>query len=714
MKAAAVLRGADAKRAQEHPAHGLRGAEAAASCDRPDRLVAVLQPAPRGLKAHALDVAGGGHAGLGAERTGEVTPAHVGARCHRLDTVIAGDVLEHGALDLAQRRTLGLLRREGRAELRLVAGAAQEQHEVARDRERCVAAEVLLDERQREVHAGGHARGGPQRTVAHEDRLWIDEHVGMLALQLGRGRPVRRRAAAVEQPGAGEHERARAHRRRASGPAGCAGYPVEQGPILARLRMTGSTGDDQRVDWRRPARELVVRDQAEAAGGLQRLAAAAEHAHVVAALAAGGRLDQLLGAGEDLERPGHIEALHARIDDDHDQTAVGDTSHTTIIPHRRAVRKDGFPTVSAIAAADAGGRRPTPWSGAKLVRTRAGAALYDGPMEGSQTPASEHHELEFFEDEGPDTLSAAPGRVASIVAAAESASRELRDQAEVRARERIEEADRAAEIRVQAAEEEAEELVSSAREHATSTKDEAESTAAELKAEAESTREEAARGLEQAREEATRTLEQAREQSERLLADTRRESEQVWATAHQESERVRASAREESEQLRTSTQQESERLLAAARQDAERIEREAREQSDGLLASGREELARMLQVAEEQTKGIKAKAREEARDITSDAHVVARDILSEGTEISRNLRELSTSLRNNAERLISDVRLTHGGMTARLDQLTNGAEPEAGDATQTRTRRRVSGAGGSSGGSGANDDLDVPEFIPRG
>jgi hypothetical protein len=101
--------------------------------------------------------------------------------------------------------------------------------------------------------------------------------------------------------------------------------------------------------------------------------------------------------------------------------------------------------------------------------------------------------------------------------------------------------------------------------------------------------------------------------------------------------------------------------------------------------------------------------------------VVARDILSEGTEISRNLRELSTSLRNNAERLIRDVRLTHGGMTARLDQLTNGAEPEAGDGSQARGRRRSNGRGGGgdggAGGSdagGSNDDLDVPEFMPRG
>ena len=48
-------------------------------------------------------------------------------------------------------------------------------------------------------------------------------------------------------------------------------------------------------------------------------------------------------------------------------------------------------------------------------------------------------------------------------------------------------------------------------------------------------------------------------------------------------------------------------------------------------------------------------------------------MLREGTELSRNLRELSVSLRNNAERLLRDVRLAHGGMTARLDQAGPGA-----------------------------------------
>ncbi|HMH47859.1 MAG TPA: hypothetical protein VK538_09100, partial [Solirubrobacteraceae bacterium] len=88
--------------------------------------------------------------------------------------------------------------------------------------------------------------------------------------------------------------------------------------------------------------------------------------------------------------------------------------------------------------------------------------------------------------------------------------------------------------------------------------------------------------------------------------------------------------------------------------------------------------------------------------IVGESHVVAREVLREGTELSRNLRELSVSLRNNAERLLRDVRLAHGGLTARLDQASPGGSsggPEAG------ARR-------SGGGDDPDDDLDVPEFIP--
>ncbi len=133
----------------------------------------------------------------------------------------------------------------------------------------------------------------------------------------------------------------------------------------------------------------------------------------------------------------------------------------------------------------------------------------------------------------------------------------------------------------------------------------------------------------------------------------------------------------------------------------------AREQTEQLIAAGGEDLTRLRASAEEQAKEVRAKARTDAREIVGEAHVAAREVLREGTDLSRNLRELSVSLHNNAERLIRDVRLAHGGLTARLDQAGPGA-PRRDDDLPLLGRR------GRGDDQGEGDDLDVPEFIPPG
>ena len=299
-----------------------------------------------------------------------------------------------------------LLRGERGAELRLVAGTAQEQHEVTRDRERGVAVEILLDEREREVHAGGDARGGPHRPVAHEDRLGVDAHPRVHALQLlpptpsawsRGGRRAGRRAASTNAPVHTEAVRlalrdARAIQSISSASAAASTWPEPPATIsvsigvaaLGRLRMR----DDGRGRWT-----------------WQRLAVAAEHAHVVAALAARGGLDQLLGAGEHLERAGDVEALHARVGDDRDRAAVAGVRHAAIILrprscpqgqisnsfcHHRALADRhtaaADPTHRRSAAAD----RAADGSGG---RERRGAApRLRWPHGGLSTAAAEYHE----------------------------------------------------------------------------------------------------------------------------------------------------------------------------------------------------------------------------------------------------------------------------------------------------------------------------------
>jgi cell division septum initiation protein DivIVA len=150
-------------------------------------------------------------------------------------------------------------------------------------------------------------------------------------------------------------------------------------------------------------------------------------------------------------------------------------------------------------------------------------------------------------------------------------------------------------------------------------------------------------------------------------------------------------------------------MLASSRENLNRSVEETREQTERLLAGRREELGRLRVTAEKQAKEIRARAMAEAREITSAAHIVAREVLGDGTELSRNLRELSVSLRNNAERLLRDVGLAHGAMTARLDQTApSGQAAREGDRPSTRRSRPADE------GPDDDDDLDVPEFIPGG
>ncbi len=80
-----------------------------------------------------------------------------------------------------------------------------------------------------------------------------------------------------------------------------------------------------------------------------------------------------------------------------------------------------------------------------------------------------------------------------------------------------------------------------------------------------------------------------------------------------------------------------------------------------------------------------------------EAHEIAGEAAREGAELSNNLRELGVSLRSNAERLMRDVRLIHGSMVGHLGH-DERVEPVAGT---PRFEEPV-------------EDLDVPEFVPRG
>jgi hypothetical protein len=135
------------------------------------------------------------------------------------------DVVEH-----VSQRALGLGGEvETRAELRLASGSLHEDDEVTRDVAGELGAVVGLDEREAEVDPGGDARGGMDGAVVDEDRVRVEGDLRVGAGELGGDLPVGGGAAAVEQPGRGEDERADAHRRgAAAAPRGTGDSPASR------------------------------------------------------------------------------------------------------------------------------------------------------------------------------------------------------------------------------------------------------------------------------------------------------------------------------------------------------------------------------------------------------------------------------------------------------------------------------------------------------
>ncbi len=131
-------------------------------------------------------------------------------------------------LHLAQRLALRQLRPQLRAELRLAARAAQEDHQVPGDGQRRLPAHVLLDQRQRQVDARGDPGRGDDGAVPDIDGLRVDDHLGKLSFERAGIGPVRGHAASGQQPGPGKQEGSRAHRGDPPRPWGILPQPAGQ------------------------------------------------------------------------------------------------------------------------------------------------------------------------------------------------------------------------------------------------------------------------------------------------------------------------------------------------------------------------------------------------------------------------------------------------------------------------------------------------------
>src|ERR1700730_9094566 len=202
----AVLGGVHAHRAQKCPAHGLGASEAALHGDRIEVERRLFEMAPGRFDACELDESGRGHPDLAGEHPREMALAHHRAPSERRYGEIGIGMLADPHLQLAEGHTVGGLSRQLGAVLRLATWSLEEHDELPSDRQGDLPSMIFLDQRQGEVHPGGDAGRGVDRTVSDEDRVGLDPDPRILPGEFSARAPVGRGATPVEEAGLGEHE----------------------------------------------------------------------------------------------------------------------------------------------------------------------------------------------------------------------------------------------------------------------------------------------------------------------------------------------------------------------------------------------------------------------------------------------------------------------------------------------------------------------------
>ncbi len=115
------------------------------------------------------------------------------------------------------------------------------------DLQRTVRVEVFLDEREREVHARGDARRGPDVLVVNEDRVRLDETRGVASLEFTASCPVGHGATPSEESGVRKQKCTGAY---ADNPPSSGRKSANDGHEGLRVGMTYLHGsrNNQRVD----------------------------------------------------------------------------------------------------------------------------------------------------------------------------------------------------------------------------------------------------------------------------------------------------------------------------------------------------------------------------------------------------------------------------------------------------------------------------------
>ena len=162
---------------------------------------ALFQSPPRPFDAQFLDIARGSDTCRSGEHASEIARAHRHPPRQGVDGEIGPQVIGHPGLQVGERCAIGHLRLQLRAELRLPAGALEEQHELPRHLPRHLRPVVILDQGKRQIHARSHSRRGVDPILTHEDGIDIDAHLRIALGQAQAAAPVGGGALAVEEAG---------------------------------------------------------------------------------------------------------------------------------------------------------------------------------------------------------------------------------------------------------------------------------------------------------------------------------------------------------------------------------------------------------------------------------------------------------------------------------------------------------------------------------
>src|SRR5262249_40396148 len=162
--------------------------------------------------------------------------------------------------------------------------------------------EVVLEQREREIHTSRDARGGRDPAVAYVDAVGLDTDTREHAREVLAIAPVRGRPAAVEQPRAREQERAAADRGRASRARVGAPDPVDRRSVEHGAGSALATGYEQGVDGTAQVTQRPLRYELEPRRHAHRPGTRRDELHAVARITALDLGEQARGDREHLER----------------------------------------------------------------------------------------------------------------------------------------------------------------------------------------------------------------------------------------------------------------------------------------------------------------------------------------------------------------------------------------------------------------------------